>query len=120
MGLARFIVVASDDDAAIAIARRAYVRWHESFIHLYRMHGRSPTHGERASTFDGLRDIETKGIAGSPKTIIDFLNSHIERTGANYLVGQFAFGDMTFGESLQSIDLFAREVMPHIKDPPTA
>jgi alkanesulfonate monooxygenase SsuD/methylene tetrahydromethanopterin reductase-like flavin-dependent oxidoreductase (luciferase family) len=118
MGLARFIVVAPNDEDALAIARRAYVRWHESFTHLYRAHGRSPMHGERARTFDGLRDVEIKGIAGSPKTVADFLNAHVERAGANYLVGQFVFGDMTVSESLQSIDLFAREVMPQIKDAP--
>jgi len=31
------------------------------------------------------------------------------------VVGQFAFGDLTREESLQSIGLFAREVMPLLR-----
>jgi hypothetical protein len=31
------------------------------------------------------------------------------------VVGQFAFGDLTREESLQSIGLFAGEVMPHLR-----
>jgi hypothetical protein len=37
-------------------------------------------------------------------------------TGANYCVGQFAFGDLTLAETLRSVELFRREVMPPLKD----
>src|SRR6266508_2985262 len=43
MGLGRFIVVADTDAAALALARRAYPRWHASFTYLHRLHGRLNT-----------------------------------------------------------------------------
>ena len=48
-----------------------------------------------------------QGIAGSPRTVTGLLCAQLARTGGNYAVGQFAFGDMTLAESLRSIGLFA-------------
>jgi alkanesulfonate monooxygenase SsuD/methylene tetrahydromethanopterin reductase-like flavin-dependent oxidoreductase (luciferase family) len=48
LGLGRFIVVGESDAAALALARRAYLKWHDSFHHLWRKHGTVPTQGERA------------------------------------------------------------------------
>jgi hypothetical protein len=36
------------------------------------------------------------------------------QTKANYLVGQFAFGDISLAESLRSLELFAAHVMPSL------
>jgi len=44
------------------------------------------------------------------------LGQQIAETGANYVVGQFAFGDMTATEALNSIELFTRAVMPALRD----
>ena len=35
--------------------------------------------------------------------------------GADYFVGQFAFGDLTLAETMHSIELFADEVMPALR-----
>ncbi len=110
MGLGRFIVVAETDAAALDAARRAYLVWHRSFTHLFRMHGRSQAH-PRPVDFDGV--IKSgQGIAGSPHTVAEFLCAQARDTGANYIVGQFAFGDLTLDECLSSVDLFSRQVMP--------
>lgn len=61
-------------------------------------------------TMDGGR-----GIAGSPQSVIAALRTQLVESGANYCVGQFAFGDMTLDEALPSIDLFVREVMPVVR-----
>ncbi len=42
MGLVRFIVVAETDAKAIAIARRAYLRWRASFVYLSALNGSKP------------------------------------------------------------------------------
>ena len=42
MGMVRFIVVAETDDKAIAIARRAYLRWRASFTYLSELNGTLP------------------------------------------------------------------------------
>src|SRR6476659_6355004 len=44
MGLGRFVVVAETDAEALAMARRAYPRWHTSFTHLHRRYGRQAAH----------------------------------------------------------------------------
>jgi hypothetical protein len=40
----------------------------------------------------------------------------MQEAGTNYFVAQFAFGDLTLGEVLRTVDLFAREVMSALRD----
>ena len=65
--------------------------------------------------FDTLHEVG-QGVAGSPATVAAFLRQPDGETGANYCVGQFAFGDLTLAETLGSIELFARHVMPALKE----
>ena len=116
MGMARHVVVADTDEQALAIARRAYPRWRNSFRWLFARHGTEPRiTAIYPETFDGLAALDN-GVAGSPKTVRDFIAAEIAATGANYLLSWFAFGDMTLAESLHSVELFAREVMPAFAD----
>ena len=112
LGLGRFIVVAPTDAEALALARRAYPVWHASFTHLFRLHGRAQMH-PRPATFDLLAE-RGQGVAGAPVTVADFLESQLTETGCNYVVGQFAFGDLSLAECVQSIGLFAHEVRPRL------
>jgi alkanesulfonate monooxygenase SsuD/methylene tetrahydromethanopterin reductase-like flavin-dependent oxidoreductase (luciferase family) len=118
LGLGRFVVVAETDDAALTLARRAYRKWHDSFHHLWRKHGTVPTQGERAREFDEIMH-GGRGVAGTPATCIETLRTQLQESGANYLVGQFVFGDMNLAEALGSIDLFVREVMPALRQSPS-
>jgi hypothetical protein len=97
----------------MALARRAYLLWHASFTHLFRRHGRSQSH-PRPATFDLVAE-RGQGVAGSPSTVAKFLSSQLDETGCNYVVGQFAFGDLTLDETLRSISLFAHDVMPALR-----
>jgi hypothetical protein len=105
-------VVANTDEEAIRIARRAYPKWHRNFYHLYVLRGGAPAH-QRPLELESLIEIG-QGIAGSPTTVTAFLESQMTQTKANYLVGQFAFGDMSLAESLRSLELFAAHVMPSL------
>ena len=113
IGLGRFIVVADSDEEALATARRAYPVWHKSFNHLFRLHGSAPMH-PRPPEFDELSEIG-KGVAGTPDTVTAFLQSEIAESDVTYLIGQFAFGDLSLAESLRSVELFARHVMPELR-----
>jgi alkanesulfonate monooxygenase SsuD/methylene tetrahydromethanopterin reductase-like flavin-dependent oxidoreductase (luciferase family) len=113
LGLGRFIVLAPSDTQALALARPAYMHWHASFTHLFRKHDRPQSH-PRPATFDLVIE-RGQGIAGAPATVADFLSSQLEHTGCNYVVGQFAFGDLTREQVLRSIDLFTHEVMPALR-----
>ena len=112
MGVARHVVVADSDEAARKIARRAYPRWRNNFRWLFARHGAEPRIAALyPPTFDELTAIDN-GVAGSPRTVRDFVAAEIEATGGNYFVSWLAFGDMTLAEALRSLALFSRDVMP--------
>jgi alkanesulfonate monooxygenase SsuD/methylene tetrahydromethanopterin reductase-like flavin-dependent oxidoreductase (luciferase family) len=111
-GVGRHIVVADSDEAALAIARRAYPRWRSSFVWLFERHGSAPrVIAHYPNTFDELAALGT-AVAGSAATVRAFIQSDVEATGANYVAPWLAFGDMSLAEAQRSIELFAAEVMP--------
>ena len=112
IGVSRHIVVADTDQAAMAIARRAYPRWRESFRWLFARHGTEPrVIGIYPPSFDELAALNN-GCAGSPETVRRFVEAEIGTNRCNYFVPQMVFGSMTLPESLRSIELFSKEVMP--------
>ncbi len=113
MGLGRFIVVAETDAEARGIATRAYPRWHSNFSFLHTHAGYTVSH-PRPPTYEAL-EADGRGFAGSAASVTDYVRTQMKETSANYFVGQFAFGDMSLYETLRSIDLFAREVMPALR-----
>jgi alkanesulfonate monooxygenase SsuD/methylene tetrahydromethanopterin reductase-like flavin-dependent oxidoreductase (luciferase family) len=115
MGLVRFIVVAASDAEAMTIARRAYLRWRASFTYLSELNGTLPNSPLRADSFDTVIG-QGQAIAGAPETVRAFLAAQLEETGANYVVGQFCFGDLTLEEMQNSVALFAMQVMPALQN----
>ncbi|HEU5273377.1 MAG TPA: LLM class flavin-dependent oxidoreductase [Xanthobacteraceae bacterium] len=113
LGLGRFIVVADTDREALALARRAYPKWHEAFTFLPRRHGVAQQH-PRPAEFDALA-ARGQGFAGSPASVTAWLADQLAATGTNYVVGQFAFGDLAPDEFRHSVELFARHVMPELR-----
>ena len=114
MGVVRFIVVADSDAKAMTIARRAYLRWRSSFTYLSEMNGTMPNSPLRVESFDALIG-QGQAIAGSPETVRKFLAAQVEDSKANYIVGQFCFGDLTLEEMLRSVELFATKVKPALQ-----
>lgn len=111
MGVVRFIVVADSDARAMAIARRAYLRWRSSFTYLSELNGTMPESPLRVESFDQLIS-QGQAVAGSPETVRAQLALQLEDSRANYVVGQFCFGDLSFDEMQRSVELFATAVMP--------
>jgi alkanesulfonate monooxygenase SsuD/methylene tetrahydromethanopterin reductase-like flavin-dependent oxidoreductase (luciferase family) len=109
LGVSRFIVIAESDQEALTIARRAYPIWHNHFYYLFYLLGGTPAH-PRPAEFDKMMAIG-QAVAGNPDTVRRFLQAQLDESAANYLVGQFAFGDLTLAESLRTVELFKREVM---------
>ena len=114
MGVVRFIVVADSDAKAMTIARRAYLRWRSSFTYLSEMNGTMPNSPLRVESFDALIG-QGQAIAGSPETVRAFLAAQVEDSKANYIVGQFCFGDLTLDEMLRSVELFSTQVKPALQ-----
>jgi alkanesulfonate monooxygenase SsuD/methylene tetrahydromethanopterin reductase-like flavin-dependent oxidoreductase (luciferase family) len=114
LGLTRFVVVAESDERAMAIAERAYASWHASFHWMSRFHNTVPRLGERARDYPTVI-AQGRGIAGSPRTVAQYLADQMVETRSNYFVGQFVFGDMTLDETLRSVELFSRDIAPALR-----
>ena len=110
LGLSRFVVIAENGVEALAAGRRAYPIWHKHFYYLYSIRGGKPAH-PRPAEFDQMMAIR-QAIAGDPETVAKFLQEQVDESASNYLVGQFAFGDLSLEESLRSVELFRKYVMP--------
>ncbi len=108
------IVVADTDAHAMTIARRAYLRWRSSFTYLFELNGTLRDSPLRAESFDTLIG-QGQAIAGWADTVRAFLSAQINECGANYIVGQFCFGDLALEQMLRSVELFAAKVMPALR-----
>jgi alkanesulfonate monooxygenase SsuD/methylene tetrahydromethanopterin reductase-like flavin-dependent oxidoreductase (luciferase family) len=116
IGLARLVHVDRSAEAARATAARAYRRWHASFTYLSSLMGFRHLR-ERPAEFDAIVE-DGRAFAGTPESVAEFVHRQTAEAGANYFVGQFAFGDLTLEEALRSVRLFAEEVMPMLKRGP--
>ena len=116
MGLGRFVVVAKSASEARNVARRAYRRWHESFTYLSSRLGVGHRHA-RPPEFDAIAE-DGRAFAGDPDGVAEYVQRQTAVSGANYFVGQFAFGDLALDETLRSIELFSGEVMPMLERAP--
>jgi alkanesulfonate monooxygenase SsuD/methylene tetrahydromethanopterin reductase-like flavin-dependent oxidoreductase (luciferase family) len=115
IGMNRHVVIADTADEALASARRAYKRWHESFILLWKRHGTMPFRAAYPDNFDDAAHMGF-GVAGTASQVRDALAAQVAETGINYFLCRAAFGDLSFAESLHSVELFAREVMPALSE----
>ena len=111
IGIGRFIVVGKTDEEALAIARRAYRVWHNSFNFLFKHRGTAGPIHQRPSEFDAMAALG-RAVAGAPETVIDVLRNEMMVSDANYLVGQFVFGDMSPAEAESSVGMFIDSVAP--------
>ena len=116
IGLGRFIVVGKNAGDARAAARRAYKRWYESFTFLSSLLGVSHRHS-RPPEFEAIAE-DGRAFAGDPQGVAGYVRAQLEEAGANYFVGQFAFGSLTQEETLRSIALFSDEVMTMLERAP--
>ena len=117
MGMARHMVIAETDEEALRIGRRAYKRWHESFFYLWVKHnklGVTPPSANYPPELDQLIE-QRQAFVGTPEKVLRELKAQVEECGVNYAMLDFAFGDLTLEESLRSVDLFAKHVMPAFK-----
>ena len=119
MGVGRHVVVGETEHEALEIARRGYRKWRDSFLVLWRKHNMNLPNPNALfpETFEQA-EAEGRAVAGTPGKVRDFLQRTIDDGGLNYLLCRFAFGDISCAESLHSVDLFTRRVMPDMRPCP--
>jgi alkanesulfonate monooxygenase SsuD/methylene tetrahydromethanopterin reductase-like flavin-dependent oxidoreductase (luciferase family) len=110
LGLSMHVHVAETDAKARDQARPAYVRFYDNYTRRYVDLGQTGRYPPTVD-FDKMVDDE-HALCGSPETVRRVLSGLFERSGADYLVGTFMFGDLPPEQARRSIELFAAEVMP--------
>ena len=112
MGVARHIYIGESDLEANKICQRAYSAWYSNFMNLWRRNNVNPD-VYPPDYKDALRkDIV---IAGKPETVTNEIKRQIDKAGLNYFVCRFAFGDLSYEESLSSLNLFKELVLPNFQ-----
>ena len=115
LGMTRYMVLTDSDEKALEIGRRAYRRWWASFMKLWLKHGIPPTYVNYPPEIDG-QIADGRAIVTTPAKALASLRAQLAESGANYMVCRFAFGDLSLSESLRSLELFQRHVMPGLRD----
>ena len=110
-GMYRIVVVAATDEEAERIARPAYLNWFSKLIKLWREHGvEAPMLGP-LDKFEVATEIGM-AVHGSPERVVDLLATQVQQSGANYVLAQMAFGDISHTDEMRSLELMAERVLP--------
>jgi len=109
-GISRHVYVGKTDAQAWADAKAALAQFNENTGYLQSKVGDN-RRKEYLNDFEARR-VEGIYIAGAPNTVREEVRKHLEITGSNYFVGSFCFGNLTTEQAMNSLRLFADEVMP--------
>jgi alkanesulfonate monooxygenase SsuD/methylene tetrahydromethanopterin reductase-like flavin-dependent oxidoreductase (luciferase family) len=112
LGVNRHIIIADTEAEALDTARRGYPAWRRHMGLLWHEYG-VPFPLEAALPEDwGVLQKNGDAIAGTPAQVGDYIAGEIRATGVNYYVCDFAFGTISHGEAMRSVELFTRDIMP--------
>jgi alkanesulfonate monooxygenase SsuD/methylene tetrahydromethanopterin reductase-like flavin-dependent oxidoreductase (luciferase family) len=89
-------------------AQFGYDGWYRSFIQLWRKF--VPMAPAQDAAGPGRQRIVMAGTSANVRAEIEKL---VSECGCNYFLARFAYGDLPFEESADSLGLFVNEVMPH-------
>lgn len=109
-GISRHVYVGETDEKAWEEAKSALAQFNENTGYLQSKRGDNQRKNY-LSDFEARR-AEGLYIAGAPDTVREEWTKHLEITGSNYFVGSFCFGNLTTEQAMNSLRLFADEVMP--------
>jgi len=113
-GITKHVVVRPTLDEAMKLARRAWPVFQDNWgaTSLRMPNGRTARTNE---DFDTVLAEGTRLLIGTPSTIAEFVKACLDRLGDKpsfYFAPAFQWGDLSYEESLESIELFADAVMP--------
>ena len=112
LGISRNMVLAPTSEEAMKIANRAFARFKDSLYFLWRKYDIPIPPVFPAETFEGIH-ATGHFYAGDPAGAREWVARHRDIGGINYMALETCFGDMTYGEALQTAELLATEVLPH-------
>jgi alkanesulfonate monooxygenase SsuD/methylene tetrahydromethanopterin reductase-like flavin-dependent oxidoreductase (luciferase family) len=115
LGIGRHLCIAPTRAQAMRTGKKGFDRWYASLQHLWRLHGNPMKHYPIPEDFDAAVNAGIL-LVGTPAEVADGLRREIDTAGVNYVLTRFAYGNLTYDESLQSLMLFVEEVMPRFRD----
>jgi alkanesulfonate monooxygenase SsuD/methylene tetrahydromethanopterin reductase-like flavin-dependent oxidoreductase (luciferase family) len=105
------VYVAETDAQALKEAKAAFADFIYNFNYLRTVNGDTSGRAAYLADFEA-RLADGMHVVGSPDTVKQQVQEHLQITGSNYFVGSFFFGTLTGEQTLRSMRLFAEEVMP--------
>ncbi len=111
LGGARQIYLADTDREADETCREAYDDWYLKLVKLWREHNMEAGFASIFLTYEQAKDAGLIYV-GTPDTVRARMADEITETGANYLLLQFAFGNLGHERESRSMRLFIDHVMP--------
>ncbi len=117
IGATRHMFLDTDEKRAIDRATGAYRKYHDNLSTLFKRYNVDfPPPGDPSFGGDAQTAMAVQGLfAGTPETLVAHVRKLEEVTGINYVIGAFAWGDLTHDETMASMRLFAEEVMPEFQ-----
>jgi len=114
IGTSRHVVIAPTEAAAVAVAGPAYHRWFTSLLYLWRLHNMQiPLNFPEdfgAARAAGLC------LVGTASMVREQAAELIAASGINYLLCRIAFGNLPFGQSMDTTLALQEEVIPGLAD----
>ncbi len=104
-------VIADTDAEAERLGLEAYASWAAHIHHLTRKAGRPDVHKTEPFAPDSAQPL----VVGAPRSVLGKMQEMLRVTSANYLLCIFSFGDLAPEHAMRSLELFARDVMPNLK-----
>lgn len=110
--------MAETDQAALARVAHAFPRYHENLATLFKRYRVAfPGPGDPSLGGDWQLALKVNAlVAGAPETVAAHVRELVGTVPTDYLILSFAWGSLDHQESLASLNLFAREVMPQFAD----
>ncbi|MUT27114.1 MULTISPECIES: LLM class flavin-dependent oxidoreductase [Mesorhizobium] len=112
LGLLRMVVIGRSETDARSLAAPAYERWLKSFKFLYDLNG-MPTPPNLPLTFDAAIEKELC-VVGTAASAGQALLDQLEAAGANYLLCQPAFGNLSLDASLYTATAIQSAIMARV------
>ena len=106
------MVLADSDAEAEKLGLAAYTTWAKHIHHLTTKLGRPPVHKTEPFAEDSAQPL----VVGTPRSALPKIRDYLAVTGAEYLLCIFSFGDLAPKHAMRTLELFAANVMPALKN----
>ena len=114
IGATLHIYLASSKQGALERVHQAYPAYHRNLVTLFERYDIPFTDPSLGGNTELALQLGVL-IAAAPESAIEQIEHLISATGIEYLTLSFAWGDLTHQETMDSLQLFVKEVMPYFQ-----